>query len=83
MNIAEGARRMRTAGRWMVFIPLTLSLIFMGVTLVIAYVPGSDRFHEMGMLEFVPVLLPIGLPGAGLWLAGWIVEGFAKDKQDS
>jgi hypothetical protein len=83
MNIAEGARRMQTAGRWMIFIPVTLSLVFMGVTLVFAYLPGSDRFHEMGMLEFVPVLLPIALPGAGLWLTGWIVDGFAQDKQDS
>lgn len=83
MNIAEGARRMQTAGRWMVFIPLTLSLLFMGVSLVIAYLPGSDRFHGFGMLEVVPVLLPIALPGAALWLAGWIVEGFGKDQQDS
>jgi hypothetical protein len=74
---------MQAAGRWMVFIPLTISLLFMGVTLVLVYLPGSDRFHGMGMLEFVPVLVPIALPGAGLWLAGWIVEGFDKDKQDS
>jgi hypothetical protein len=74
---------MKQAGKWMIFIPLTLSLAIMGVTLVIAYLPGGDRFHGIGMLEFVPVLLPIATPGAGLWLAGWIVEGFGADKQDS
>jgi hypothetical protein len=31
------------------------------------------------MLDLVLLLLMIATPGAGLWLAGWITEGFAKD----
>ena len=78
MNVAEGARRMQFAGRWMVSIALIGSILFVGLTLVLAYLPSSQSFHGIAMLEFIPLFLPIAGTGAILWLAGWIVEGFAK-----
>jgi hypothetical protein len=78
MNVAEGARRMQYAGRWMVFIALIGSVLFAGLTLVLAYLPGGQYVHGFGVLEFIPLFFPIATMGAILWLAGWIVEGFAK-----
>jgi len=79
MNVAEGARRMQYAGRWMVFIPLTASILFLGLTAVLVYLPAGEHLHGFALLEFIPLFLPIAAVGALLWLAGWIVEGFAKD----
>jgi hypothetical protein len=81
MNVAEGARRMQQAGRWMVLIPLGASLLFVGSFLVLAYLPAGAEVHGFGVLGIVPLLMSIEIPGAALWLAGWIVEGFAQKDQ--
>jgi hypothetical protein len=78
MNIAEGARRMQTAGRWMVFVPVSLGLLFICLLLVIAYLPIGKNSPGFPLFAFVPLLLPIGTLGVLLWLADWIVEGFAQ-----
>ena len=78
MNIAEGARRMKYAGRWMVLFPLSAFLLFVGVVSVTAFLPGS-AFRYINGAQLLVLPLPIAFIGAGLWLAGWIVEGFAKD----
>jgi len=37
-------------------------------------------FHQSyAMLGLAPLFLMIMIPGAILWLAGWILDGFAKD----
>jgi hypothetical protein len=78
MNSAEGARRMQTAGRWMVFIPVSMGLLFICLALVIAYLNSGKNSPGFSLFAFVPLLLPIGVIGIFLWLAGWIVEGFAQ-----
>jgi hypothetical protein len=78
MNVAEGARRMQFAGRWMVSIALVGSILFVVLTLAFAYLPASQSVHGIALLEFIPLFVPIAGTGAILWLAGWIVEGFAK-----
>jgi hypothetical protein len=78
MNVAEGARRMKHAGLWMVLFPLSALLLFVGVLIVAAFLPGPViRYVQVAQLLVFP--LPIAFMGAILWLAGWIVEGFAKD----
>jgi len=78
MNAAEGARRMQTAGRWMVFTPVSLGLLFICLSFVIAYLPVGRNSLGFPLFAFVPLLLLIGILGVFLWLAGWIVEGFAQ-----
>jgi hypothetical protein len=81
MNVAEGARRMMFAGRWIVFVALIGSILFVGLMLILAYLPSSQFLHGFALLEFIPLFFPLALIGASLWLAGWIVEGFAKKDQ--
>jgi hypothetical protein len=76
MNIHEGARRMCRAGQWMILIPLTVLLLLMLVLGILDLLhPGRG-----GSLGLIRVFLPLMIPGALLWLAGWIVEGFAKEE---
>jgi hypothetical protein len=74
MNVMEGARRMRRAGRWMVLIPLLVT-IFLCLLSFIAYALN----RRAGFIVFAVPLIPIEILGMILWLAGWIVEGFGKD----
>jgi len=64
MNVSEGTRRMRRAGQ----------LIFLIAIVALAL---SIARH---VLWLVFPLLWIAFPGASLWLAGWIVQGFAKEE---
>jgi hypothetical protein len=81
MNVAEGARRMQYAGRWMFFAPVGAAIVSVGLAMAVTYLPTGADFH-IGILGLFPLLLPIALMGAFLWLAGWIVEGFTKPKED-
>ena len=65
---------MRRAGKWMVFIPLIV-LLLLYLLSFISY--ALNRNH--GIIALAIPLFPIEILGVILWLAGWIVEGFAKD----
>ena len=64
------------AGQWMILIPLTVLLLLMLIFGIL------DLLHRGsgGSLSLITVFLPFMIPGALLWLAGWIVEGFAKEE---
>jgi hypothetical protein len=79
MNIHEGARRMKLAGQWIILVPLTLMLIIDGIELMLAVIYRSTANMSAGFVFMIPYFLVIATPGATLWLAGWIVEGFAKN----
>jgi hypothetical protein len=74
MNITEGARRMQSAGRWIFLINAAFGLCLVGVDLLL-----PPYMRDFRLLGIVPLLFPILVLGAALWLAGWIVDGFAKD----
>jgi hypothetical protein len=76
MNVQEGARRMRQAGEWMVTIPL-------GIVLVLCTIAALVNLRVLVILWpfLLSVSASLAIPGGLLWLAGWIVEGFAQ--QDS
>jgi hypothetical protein len=74
MNISEGARRMQSAGRWIFLINFAFMLCLFGADVLLP--PYMRNFRLLGI---VPLLFPILALSAALWLAGWIVEGFAKD----
>ncbi|MGH9598821.1 MAG: hypothetical protein ACRD27_03085 [Terracidiphilus sp.] len=75
MNIHEGARRMRRAGRWMMIVPLAVFV------LLICVGAASILFRRalLNPLVLIPLFVLLEVPGALLWIAGWILEGFAKD----
>jgi hypothetical protein len=82
MNIQEGARRMRRVGVWLALIPaslLALALCFQIASLfrtgVGTIVSGVAFVGGLGIGEIILA----ATPGALLWVAAWIVEGFAKD----
>ena len=75
MNILEGSRRMKQAGRWMLFLALTVMVLLVGISGVMSLYRGDLRTP----LALIPMSLPFFVPGAALWLAGWIVEGFSKE----
>jgi hypothetical protein len=74
MNVYEGARRMRRAGRWIVFI----SLIATALLCLLSFFAYAMNLKH-GIITLAILLLPIEILGGILWLAGWIVEGFAKN----
>jgi hypothetical protein len=76
MNVHEGARRMQRAGKWLVMIPLSvLSLIWAIAFIETLLKHGYPPYHAP--LIFLILFIYLAIPGGALWLAGWIVEGFA------
>jgi len=86
MNVREGALRMQRVGRGILFFATaTLVLtIVIGIVMHFAANMGASVFllgtaiPLVMYLSFFPALC-----GGLLWIAGWIVEGFAMPKSDS
>jgi len=77
MNIREGARRMRHVGQWMILIPLSIILVIWATALANAVITRSAYGLTLGVRLLIPAILS-AIPGAALWAAAWIVEGFGK-----
>jgi len=78
MNVQEGARRIRHAGRWLVLIPSTIVILSWAAAMAASGLhPGFGIFLGPEII-FAVFALYLGIGGGVLWLAGWIVEGFAK-----
>jgi hypothetical protein len=78
MNVEEGARRMKHAGQWLFVVPSTIVILFwvIGATAGQLY-QGFGILIGPGMI-FAVLALYLAIAGGVLWLAGWIVEGFAE-----
>jgi hypothetical protein len=75
MNIHEGAGRMKRAGQLLVLVPSTIVIL---LALVATLAAGFRGY--IGFVTILAVLaLYMAVPGGALWLAAWIVEGFAKE----
>lgn len=75
MNIEEGAKRMRQAGMGIAMIPTVSAMaLIVRAAVYTSYRLGGDSL-EPSVLD----LLTLAVPGFLLWLAGWIVDGFARD----
>jgi len=80
MNVAEGSRRMRRAGRWMVLVSASVFVSFLFLAELFSNLNMGDFINWFGILQLLmPLLLIVAIPGGALWLAGWILDGFAKD----
>jgi hypothetical protein len=76
MALHEGCRRLRTAGKILMFFAVVVGLLG---TAVVCF---SYTFKSFEAAPLVPLLVPIvffpGVMGVALWFLGWIVEGFAS-----
>jgi hypothetical protein len=80
MSVHEGARRMMRARQWMSIIPLTMIILFWGIALVLSFTRSNSGIMGIGGIGIMVLSIYFAIPGAILWIAGWIVEGFAKDE---
>jgi hypothetical protein len=58
-----------------------LGSVFKGigyVCLALAAIGAFNHFSKNNSSDGFIVFLLFGVPGAGLWLAGWVIQGFAK-----
>jgi hypothetical protein len=81
MNVAEGARRIRLAGQWLVMIPLTLALLAFAIGLGMALMRQQYDWAMHGGILLWIISVYLTIPGGALWLASWILDGFAKDPE--
>lgn len=81
MNIAGGSRRIRNAGRYMVFAAAAL-FGTLACLLAVALLWPSLGIH-FALIELIALPMLVAVPGGALWLVGWIVEGFADNAPES
>jgi hypothetical protein len=76
MAIPEGCRRLRTAGRVLIF----CGVIVLGLSIIL--VALGYAFNLPHITLFIPLALALVLfleaAGIVLWLTSWILEGFAS-----
>jgi hypothetical protein len=71
---------MKVAGQRIVFAALGILLLFWAPAVLVLIVAASNSSSLASFLFFLggSLFLTLAVPGATLWIAGWIVEGFAK-----
>ena len=78
MNIEEGAGRMKRAGQWLFVAPSSLVILAWVIGITVGQLhPGFGTLIGPAMILAV-LALYVAIAGGVLWLAGWIVEGFAQ-----
>jgi uncharacterized membrane protein len=84
VNMAEGSDRMQRAGRTLVLIALGITALLMLIMLLNEILPHfvRDAMLLPPLVPFVFLAIYLGgfalVLGTVLWLAGWILEGFAQ-----
>ena len=86
MNLTEGSRRIRLVGRLLTFYALSAAVLFAGLFAIFAMiasanVDGIARLAISLLFALACLSAAFAANGAIIWLAGWIVEGFGKDRQ--
>jgi len=67
---------MRLAGRWLMLVPL-VAFVVLNMALAVGSFFVRNYLHpSFGLIVFC---IPFIFLGAVLWLAGWIVDGFAEE----
>lgn len=85
MNLTEGSRRIQLVGRLVTFYALSAAVLFAGLFGIVAMivsrnVDGMARLAISLLFSLACLAAAIAANGAILWIAGWIVEGFGKDR---
>jgi hypothetical protein len=68
---------MRKAGLWLTIVPFVLAIVFIVRDVVATWRQFGGFDFNIGLFE----LLMLAVPGALLWLAGWIVDGLAEPEK--
>jgi len=76
MNVNEGARRIKSIGRYMLFASLGVFGLLICLLVTALLLPALEI--HFAMIELVVLPMIVAVPGASLYLIAWIVEGFAK-----
>jgi hypothetical protein len=79
MNIHEGAGRMKRAGQWLFVAPSTFLILCWVIGVAAGQLNRGIGFLFGPVMIFAVLALYLAIAGGVLWLAGWIVEGFAKE----
>jgi hypothetical protein len=79
MNIQEGTGRMIRAGQWLFVVPSTVVILCWVIGLTAGQLHRGFGILIGPVMIFAVLSLYLAIAGGVLWLAGWIVEGFAKD----
>ena len=77
MALEEGFRRIRFAGKGVLF----TGLILVAVAVLFSLVSGLGRAEFTGFGFFAVIGIPISVVGAAILLGAWIAEGFASPRQ--
>lgn len=72
MNLAEGARRIAVLQKCLLLAGLCVFFILFSLC-----VTGLSQHHWDGLPNIFILPLMLCIPGAGLCLASWVVQGFA------
>lgn len=80
MAAFEGASRIKRAGKWIASFGIIVAII--GVAVIV----GTTRWVPYEILGFRPLMFALviyfgyfpAFIGGTMWVAGWIVEGFAQ-----
>jgi hypothetical protein len=85
MNVREGAFRMQRVGRGIVFIATASAVLSIIIGIVTHFISGTNSVLLLGFAipGFLYLSLFPALCGGLLWIAGWIVEGFAMPNNSS
>lgn len=80
MNVHEGSKRMRLLGMAMTAAPL-LACAFFNLYEIqpVATRSGFGGFSYHFSIRIVAAAIVLACPGAIIWAAGWVVDGFAKE----
>ena len=78
MNVEEGARRMQHAGQWLFVVPSTVVILFWVIGLTAGQLYRGFGILIPGATILAVLAIYLAIVGGVLWLAGWIVEGFAR-----
>ncbi len=70
---------MKRAGQWLIMIPLTIFLLIWAFVLTATLLGQSFGILAHPEIILLVVMVYLAIPEGALWIAGWIVEGFAKN----
>ncbi|MGA3131668.1 MAG: hypothetical protein ABSD59_12755 [Terracidiphilus sp.] len=80
MNIREGTKRMRRLGQAMFIAPILAWVLYNLYEIQPTFThSGFSGLEYHFSLRILAIMIVCACPGAILWAAGWVVEGFAKD----
>ncbi len=80
MNVREGTKRMQILGMAMTAAPLIACALFNLYEIQPTFShSGFSGFGYHFSIRIFAAAVVLACPGAILWAAGWVVDGFAKE----